>query len=86
MPVAGVHLCRSGCIFYGAVHFATPRAKQDGEKHIRTLFRPVAADFEFDDLTYTHALRMRWVRPDPLISVLRAQEAALLAEERAQEG
>ena len=36
--------------------------KECAFKHFQKHFAPVAVEFEFDDLTYTHELRMRWVR------------------------
>ena len=38
----------------------------------------MATEWEFDDFTYTHELRMRWARPDPVERAYLQQKAALV--------
>ena len=71
MLVSGMHTCvhicdRGATFFYGVVHLRTQHKKEYAFKYSQKYFAPNGGGFDFDDLTYTPKLRMRWARPDPL--------------------
>jgi hypothetical protein len=65
----GFFLARSGTAFYGVA--AVVRPSMNAVRYFRTTLSKISQDIECCPLTRTHELRMRWVRPDPLIARMR---------------
>ena len=69
VPLEGFFLARSGTAFYGVA--VVMRPSMNAVRYFRTTLSKISQDIECGPLTRTHELRMRWVRPDPLIARMR---------------